>query len=174
MYESEYRLALDNAGFEGFRVLTFEQGVSRAVPRTSGLAISLSHALDVLKAFHVADVLNHVVHRLRPYETVPGETDRALADVRRTSRPTPLAGYVQASGTTVCARWLVSAIGSRRWLRDAVNVVWTYRRLLAGPEYRDLLRQLRGDGSNARRAGPDTCQAGREDHRGVLGADDRR
>ena len=140
MYESEYRLALDNAGFEGFRVLTFQQGISRGPDGTSGLVISLGHALGILKAFHVADVLNHIVHRLRPYETVPGATDRALAECEADVYA-HLRSAVVHEWHEGLARWLVAAVGSRKWLRELVNVVSKYRQLLAGPEYRDLLRR---------------------------------
>ena len=39
MYEAEYRLALRNAGFDGFRVLLFQQndGVKAAVRAEAGL-----------------------------------------------------------------------------------------------------------------------------------------
>jgi len=145
MYESEYRLALENAGFGGFRVLTFEQSVSRRNP-AAGLTFSLNHILNVLKAFQVADVLNHLEHRLRPYEVTPEETDRAL----ETCDADVAAHFISATAgewRDRLPRWLGRLLSSRGWLRDAVGIVWTYRRLLAGPEYRALLQRA-GDRMN--------------------------
>jgi predicted nucleotide-binding protein (sugar kinase/HSP70/actin superfamily) len=79
MYESEYRLALRNAGFDGFRVLTFSQsdGV-RADTGEPGLRLTVDLGLGAMAAFLAGDVLNDLAHRLRPYEGHPGETDRVL------------------------------------------------------------------------------------------------
>lgn len=79
MYESEYRLALRNAGFDGFRVLTFSQsdGV-RAETGEPGLRFTVDLGMGAMAAFLAGDVLNDLVHRLRPYERRPGEADRVL------------------------------------------------------------------------------------------------
>jgi predicted nucleotide-binding protein (sugar kinase/HSP70/actin superfamily) len=82
MYEAEFQLALRNAGFEGFRVLTFQQGDGvKARTGHTGFRLSLLLGLGALNAFQIADVLNDFGHAVRPFETVPGATDRALADV---------------------------------------------------------------------------------------------
>jgi predicted nucleotide-binding protein (sugar kinase/HSP70/actin superfamily) len=81
MYEAEFRLALRNAGFDGFRVMTFQQsdGV-KAQTGEAGFKFSLILGLGALNAFQVADALNDFGHTIRPYETVPGTTDRLLAE----------------------------------------------------------------------------------------------
>ncbi|MFH1277494.1 MAG: activator of (R)-2-hydroxyglutaryl-CoA dehydratase [Candidatus Eisenbacteria bacterium] len=82
MYEAEYRLALRNAGFEEFRVILFQQsgGLDQADVE-DGLAMNLDFFLGILNAFNMGDLVNEVAYRIRPYETNPGETDRALRDV---------------------------------------------------------------------------------------------
>ena len=80
MYEAEYRLALRNAGFDGFRVLLFrqEQGV-HADTGEPGLKLSLQMGLGAVNAFNFADALQSFGYDVRPYEATPGLTDRRLA-----------------------------------------------------------------------------------------------
>jgi predicted nucleotide-binding protein (sugar kinase/HSP70/actin superfamily) len=81
MYEAEYRFALRNAGFDGFRVLLFQQndGV-RAVTGEPGLRFTVDLGMGALAAFLAGDVLNDLHHLLRPFEALPGETDRVLRE----------------------------------------------------------------------------------------------
>jgi predicted nucleotide-binding protein (sugar kinase/HSP70/actin superfamily) len=82
MYEAEYRLALRNAGFDGFRVMLFQQsgGLSQS-DCEAGLEMNLDFFLGILNALNTGDVLNEVAYLIRPYEVVPGETDRTLDHV---------------------------------------------------------------------------------------------
>ena len=79
MYEAEYRLALRNAGFDGFRVLLFQQtgGLDQSNPN-DGLEMNLEFFLGILNALTLADVLNEAAYAIRPYEVNPGDTDAAL------------------------------------------------------------------------------------------------
>jgi len=79
MYEAEYRLALRNAGFDGFRVLLFQQsgGLSQS-DAEAGLEMNLDFFLGILNALNCGDVLNEVAYAVRPYEVDAGETDRKL------------------------------------------------------------------------------------------------
>ncbi|HSL24626.1 MAG TPA: hypothetical protein VK886_24020 [Vicinamibacterales bacterium] len=81
MYESEYRLALRNAGFEGFRVLLFlqEHGL-RADTGEPGLKLTLNFAFGTANAFAFADALQAFGYEARPYETTPGLTERRLGE----------------------------------------------------------------------------------------------
>jgi predicted nucleotide-binding protein (sugar kinase/HSP70/actin superfamily) len=81
MYESEYRLALDNAGFVGFRVLLYhaEQCVRPAA--NSGLKLSVDFSMGALNMLNLGDVINDMSYQIRPYELVPGSTDRAVEEV---------------------------------------------------------------------------------------------
>lgn len=81
MYEAEFRLALRNAGFDGFRVMTFQQGDGvKAQTGEPGFRFSLLLGLGALNAFQLADVFNDFSHSVRPYEMVPGSTDARLAE----------------------------------------------------------------------------------------------
>ena len=79
MYEAEYRLALRNSGFDGFRVLLFQQsgGLSQS-DAEAGMEMNLDFFLGILNALNCGDVLNEAAYAIRPYEVVAGETDRQL------------------------------------------------------------------------------------------------
>ena len=79
-YATEYRKALRDAGFEGFRVLLFQQqgGLRQACGEGDGLALNRRFFLALLRAVVAGDVLNAMGYRLRPYERVAGATDAAL------------------------------------------------------------------------------------------------
>jgi predicted nucleotide-binding protein (sugar kinase/HSP70/actin superfamily) len=79
MYEAEYRLALRNAGFDGFRVLLFQQsgGLSQS-DAEAGLEMNLDFFLGILNALNCGDVMNEVAYALRPYEVNAGQTDQVL------------------------------------------------------------------------------------------------
>jgi predicted nucleotide-binding protein (sugar kinase/HSP70/actin superfamily) len=81
MYEAEYRLALRNSGFDGFRVLLFQQsgGLNQA-DAEAGLEMNTDFFLGILNAMNLGDVLNDLAYQIRPYEVNPGETDRVLAE----------------------------------------------------------------------------------------------
>jgi predicted nucleotide-binding protein (sugar kinase/HSP70/actin superfamily) len=81
MYEAEYRLALRNSGFDGFRVLLFQQsgGLNQAEAE-AGLEMNLDFFLGILNALNIGDVINDVAYQIRPYEVNAGETDRVLAE----------------------------------------------------------------------------------------------
>ena len=79
MYEAEYRLALRNSGFDGFRVLLFQQsGGLNQSDAEAGLEMNLDFFLGILNALNCGDVMNEVGYAIRPYEVTPGETDRIL------------------------------------------------------------------------------------------------
>ena len=79
MYEAEYRLALRNAGFDGFRVILFQQsaGLNQSECE-AGLEMNLDFFLGILNALNCGDVLNEVAYLIRPYEAQPGQTDATL------------------------------------------------------------------------------------------------
>jgi predicted nucleotide-binding protein (sugar kinase/HSP70/actin superfamily) len=81
MYEAEYRLALRNSGFDGFRVLLFQQGGGlNQAEAEAGLEMNLDFFLGILNAMNIGDVINDVAYQIRPYEVNPGETDRVLEE----------------------------------------------------------------------------------------------
>ncbi|MFB3915533.1 MAG: hypothetical protein ACE14M_02310 [Terriglobales bacterium] len=81
MYEAEYRLALRNSGFDGFRVLLFQQnGGLNQVEAEAGLEMNTDFFLGILNALNMGDVINDVAYQIRPYEVNPGETERVLGE----------------------------------------------------------------------------------------------
>src|SRR5258706_336323 len=79
-YATEYRKALRDAGFEGFRVLLFQQqgGLKQATGEEAGLGMNPKFFIALLKAFMIGDVINAIGYRIRPYEVEAGSTDVAL------------------------------------------------------------------------------------------------
>ncbi|MCU1314446.1 MAG: Activator of (R)-2-hydroxyglutaryl-CoA dehydratase, partial [Acidobacteriaceae bacterium] len=85
MYEAEYRFALQNAGFDGFRVLLFQQtdGI-KAASGEPGLKFSVDFGMGMLNALNLGDVINELVYQVRPFEVNKGETDRVIHDSVKT------------------------------------------------------------------------------------------
>jgi predicted nucleotide-binding protein (sugar kinase/HSP70/actin superfamily) len=79
MYESEYRLALQNAGFDGFRVLLFQQNDGiKAASGEPGLKFTVDFGMGMFNALNLGDIINDMIYRIRPYEVNKGDTDRAF------------------------------------------------------------------------------------------------
>jgi predicted nucleotide-binding protein (sugar kinase/HSP70/actin superfamily) len=80
MYVTEYRKALRDAGFDGFRVMLFQQqgGLSQATGEEPGIDLTPEFFIAMIKGIVAGDVLNALGYRIRPYEVEPGATDRAI------------------------------------------------------------------------------------------------
>ena len=102
MYEAEFRLALRNSGFDGFRVVLFQQkGGLKQGDLEAGLKMNLDFFMGLLNAFNMGDLLNELSNQVRPFEVNPGETDEALNEgleylyrVMKTHEPVVLEGRV--------------------------------------------------------------------------------
>jgi predicted nucleotide-binding protein (sugar kinase/HSP70/actin superfamily) len=138
MYEAEYRLALRNAGFDGFRVLLFQQsgGLNQAEAE-AGLEMNLDFFLNILNAMNIGDIINDVAYQIRPFEINPGETDRVLGecmdllhDVMRRKRPWTLEGKL---GSLLSK---TGGAGTAQYLGKFLNQLY-------GEEYTDALREVR-------------------------------
>lgn len=76
MVETEYRMALEDCGFDGFRVLVFQNEGGLSQPsQSNGLEVNPAFFLAVVNALNLADVVNELVYATRPYEVVKGQTD---------------------------------------------------------------------------------------------------
>jgi predicted nucleotide-binding protein (sugar kinase/HSP70/actin superfamily) len=84
-YVTEYRKALRDSGFDGFRVLLFQQtgGLRQATGEGVGLEMNPTFFWAVVKGIMIGDALNALGYRIRPYEVEPGATDRALEVSKR-------------------------------------------------------------------------------------------
>jgi predicted nucleotide-binding protein (sugar kinase/HSP70/actin superfamily) len=79
MYESQFRLGLANSGFDGFRVIVFQQ--NKGLDQDSGLyAPKFDHDffLGVLGSFILGDLINDIGYQYRPFETEKGSVDKLL------------------------------------------------------------------------------------------------
>ncbi len=85
MYVTEYRKALRDAGFDGFRVLLFQQtgGFKQATGEGVGLEMNPTFFITLTKAILTGDVLNAIAYRIRPYEVEAGATDRAMEAAKK-------------------------------------------------------------------------------------------
>jgi predicted nucleotide-binding protein (sugar kinase/HSP70/actin superfamily) len=80
LYVGQYRKALRETGFEGFRVQEFEQTPHRQLGgEAQGLDMNLRLMFHVVRALILGDVVNLLKHRTRPYEREAGATEAAAA-----------------------------------------------------------------------------------------------
>lgn len=141
MYESEYQQALHNAGFAGFRVLTFQQSkfVKDGV-NEPGLKFTMDLGLGILNALNLGDVFYQMAYRIRPYEVHAGDTDKAigeciqeLAEFLRTRRKFEIEERAPA--------WLSSRLEKRDKLKRFLNNLGKYREHLYSDEYKEVLKR---------------------------------
>ena len=143
MYEAEYRLALRNAGFDGFRVLTFQQndGV-RASSGEAGLKFSVHFGMTAMNAFNCADVLQDAMYRIRPYELSGGSAERAFDEAvqslharLRDRRPFDVLDWTAGA--------LKSWLAAHSKAKDITNTLVKIRQHLRGSDYRAALAETR-------------------------------
>ncbi|MEE9140218.1 MAG: 2-hydroxyglutaryl-CoA dehydratase [Alphaproteobacteria bacterium] len=114
-YVTEYRKALRDAGFEGFRVFPIKKDdVQNVLPEEQGLDLGPRFALMLFKCLLAGDVLNAIGYRTRPYEVVAGATDAALEE---------------------CKALVSDAIAKER---SVLRALWRCRRVLAKVEVNRL------------------------------------
>ncbi len=81
MYEAEYRLALRNSGFDGFRVMLFQQsGGLNQSEAEAGLEMNVDFFLAILNALNMGDLINDACYQIRPFEVNAGETDAVMKE----------------------------------------------------------------------------------------------
>jgi predicted nucleotide-binding protein (sugar kinase/HSP70/actin superfamily) len=144
MYESEYRLALQNAGFDGFRVLLFQQndGV-KAASGEAGLKFTVDFGMGMFNALNVGDIMHEMIYRIRPYEVEKGKTDRVfhesvdtLCTMLRERKPfedhEDLPGWISKR---------IQAHKGEKW-EIWVNSLLKVREQLYGDPYKDALRAV--------------------------------
>jgi predicted nucleotide-binding protein (sugar kinase/HSP70/actin superfamily) len=81
MYEAEYRLALRNSGFDGFRVMLFQQsGGLNQSEAEAGLDLNVDFFLAILNAMNMGDLVTDAGYQIRPFEVNKGDTDAAIGE----------------------------------------------------------------------------------------------
>jgi predicted nucleotide-binding protein (sugar kinase/HSP70/actin superfamily) len=145
MYEAEYRFALQNAGFDGFRVLLFQQqeGV-KAASGEPGLKFTVDFGMGMLNALHLGDTMQDLIHQIRPYEVHKGETDRVfeeavdeLARMLRERRP-----FEILEATSGWVREYLSRPEKKK-LKNTLNTLGKIREHLYGKTYIEALEACR-------------------------------
>lgn len=137
MYEAEYRLALRNSGFDGFRVILFQQaGGLDQTEVEAGLEMNLDFFLAILNAFNIGDMFNELGFQIRPYEVNTGETDALMDhtlnyvhDVLRDKKRFSLDG-----------NWKRLLAGTK--LDNSVNYVAKFIDQLGGQDYTRALEEV--------------------------------
>lgn len=83
LYVTEYRKALRDSGFEGFRVLLFESegGVNQG-GEDLGLNFDKTFFKAMFSAIILGDVVNLIGYRMRPYEKNEGQVNQVLSECR--------------------------------------------------------------------------------------------
>ena len=84
MYITEYKKALRDAGFEGFRITSFEhdKGIFQESDEESLLNLSPTFFITLVKAIIIGDIINILGYKMRPYELDKGTTDKAMETCR--------------------------------------------------------------------------------------------
>ncbi len=143
MYAAEYRLALQNAGFDGFRVLRFQQddGV-RQRSEEPGLKYTLDFGLGMLKALYLGDALNDITYNLRPYEMIPGETDRVM-DLCVEDLCEHLRSFHPPDVSEKMPPWLYRHVSRRSFPRNLAGVSYKFREHLHGQAFREVTDRCR-------------------------------
>ena len=143
MYEAEYRFALKNAGFDGFRVLLFKDSDGiKAASGEPGLKFTIDFGFGMLNAMHLGDVFNDLIYQIRPFEARKGETDRIfreavdhLCDDLKNRDSFEIEESAPA--------WLKPKVQKNKVLRNTFNVLGKWHEHMWGRDYLDALRTAR-------------------------------
>jgi predicted nucleotide-binding protein (sugar kinase/HSP70/actin superfamily) len=143
MYESEYRFALKNAGFDGFRVLLFHDSDGlKAASGEPGLKFTVDFGLGMLNALHVGDVMNDLIYQVRPFEVNRGETEKvfqgAMDKLSTTLRDRPPFEIMQRA-----PKWSRDYLSKKKAVRNTFNTLGKIREHLYGDIYLDALKECR-------------------------------
>ncbi|MFZ0592376.1 MAG: hypothetical protein WAM39_18090 [Bryobacteraceae bacterium] len=143
MYEAEYRFALKNAGFDGFRVLLFQQtdGI-KAASGEPGLKFSVDFGMGMLNALNLGDVINELVYQIRPFETTRGETDRVIHDAVKTLTDT-LRERKRWHIKEAAPQWTLPYLEKHKKIEGITCTLGKVAHNLYGTEYVDALHACR-------------------------------
>jgi predicted nucleotide-binding protein (sugar kinase/HSP70/actin superfamily) len=143
MYESEYRMAMENAGFGGFRILLFQQdqGV-KANSGQPGLKFSADLFMGQLNAVNLGDVIHDMVYQIRPYEIARGTTDQAIKDV-----VDQLSDFLEHRKRYEILertpRWISERLSRRKKFKDHCNMLGKILDHLYGEDFLRAMRLAR-------------------------------
>jgi predicted nucleotide-binding protein (sugar kinase/HSP70/actin superfamily) len=143
MYEAEYRFALQNAGFDGFRVLLFKDSDGiKAASGEPGLKFTIDFGFGMLNAMHLGDVINDLIYQIRPFEVNKGETDRVfreMVDGLCEDMRNRKSFEIEESGP----QWLKPKVKKNKILRNTLNVLGKWHENMWGKDYLKALATAR-------------------------------
>ena len=124
-YVTEYRKALRDAGFDGFRVMLFQQqgGLKQATGEELGLEVNQEFLIAIVKAMLAGDVLNLMGYRLRPYELQEGATNKAISECHQIMVDTFAQGKSPARGLWKCRKVLKQIKVDRSQPKPLVSII---------------------------------------------------
>jgi len=124
-YVTEYRKALRDSGFDGFRVLLFQQtgGLKQATGEEVGLEMNPTFFWSVVKSVMIGDVLNALAYRIRPYEVEPGAADRAMEQCKGTVARTLEHGKNIIPALVKCRRIMNAVKIDRTKVKPKVSII---------------------------------------------------
>ncbi len=139
MYAAEYRLALQNAGFDGFRVLRFQQdeGIRQKIS-APGLKYTIDFGLGMLKILLLGDALNDMTHNIRAYEVNPGETDRVMDLCVQ-----DICDHLRTYQSPDLPKWAMARLAKRDFVRGLLSFLYKMDKHLRGKEFKDVLEKCR-------------------------------
>jgi predicted nucleotide-binding protein (sugar kinase/HSP70/actin superfamily) len=143
MYEAEYRFALKNAGFDGFRVLLFKDSDGiKAESGEPGLKFSIDFGFGMLNAMHLGDVINDLVYQIRPFEMNKGETDRVFRE-SVDGLCTDLKNRKAFEIEQLAPDWAKPKFKNNKILRNTFNVFGKWHEHMWGKDYLNALRNAK-------------------------------
>lgn len=127
-YHQSYELALKNLGMESFRMFFMEQReVSQKSLPGGGLTFDMPLLLGAFWGVLCADIIQDIEYQLRPYEVVPGSTNRAaqaaMDDIYEAMRNRPVRGKKWGSiSWHLTTNYFADALRKARCHFEAVEV----------------------------------------------------
>jgi predicted nucleotide-binding protein (sugar kinase/HSP70/actin superfamily) len=143
MYEAEYRFALKNAGFDGFRVLLFKDSDGiKAASGEPGLKFTQDFGFGMLNALNLGDVMNDLIYQIRPFEMNAGETNRVfretvdgLCEDLKNRKSLLIVDRAPA--------WVKAKLNKKKMIRDTVNAFGKWHEHMWGKDYLNALKTAR-------------------------------
>src|SRR6202035_1218225 len=143
MYEAEYRFALKNAGFDGFRVLLFKDSDGiKAESGEPGLKFTVDFGFGMLNAMHLGDVINDLIYQIRPFEATKGETDRIFREAVD-GLCEDLKNRKSFEIEQAAPDWAKAKFKSNKILRNTFNVFGKWHENMWGKDYLSALQAAR-------------------------------
>ena len=143
MYEAEYRFALKNAGFDGFRVLLFKDSDGiKAASLEPGLKFTIDFGFGMLNALYLGDVCNDLIYQIRPFEVKQGETERVFREAVNVLAE-DLRNRDSFEIEQRAPDWAKPKFKSNKILRNTFNVLGKMHEHLWGKDYLKALASAR-------------------------------